>query len=90
MTKLGGKKKHKRSMENLLAVDEANEGAAKGSIESPRGEHLEEEDGGVVPLEMQRDIEGKCFAVYSSSSLHPIALCIELCPDLSCRFSDDR
>ena len=59
LTKLGGKKKHKKSMENLLVVDEANEGPSKENRDAAGKENVDDEDGGVVPLEMQRDVEGK-------------------------------
>ena len=56
LSKLGGKKKHRKSTENLLAVDEGIVHNAKVSKEER--DHVDEEDG-VVPLEMQRDVEGR-------------------------------
>jgi len=54
LSKLGGKKKHRKSTENLLAVDEGIEHSAK--VNTEERDHVDEEDG-VVPLEMQRDVE---------------------------------
>lgn len=42
-------------MENLLAVDEG-EGSSKENKDEHRKENVDEEDG-VVPLEMQRDVQ---------------------------------
>lgn len=58
LSKLGGKKKHRKSTENLLAIDERNETRAKVSEDVPTRDNVDEEDG-VVPLEMQRDVEGR-------------------------------
>ena len=58
LSKLGGKKKHRKSTENLLAVDEGTEANAKVSKDVAARDNIDEEDG-VVPLEMQRDAEGR-------------------------------
>ena len=52
LPKLGGKKKHKRSMENLL---EPEDGAEKPAPASELKED-HEDDGSVVPLEMKREV----------------------------------
>ena len=57
LSKLGGKKKHRKSTENLLAIDEGEGVGSKVNKDVPITDHGDEEDG-VVPLEMQRDIEG--------------------------------
>ena len=64
LSKLGGRKKHRKSTENLLAVDEAIEHSAK--VNTEERDHVDEEDG-VVPLEMQRDVEGRHTYLMKSS-----------------------